>query len=129
MLLGAYERKTFSLPSSFSELWGRGVLLATLKLEGDICIIVLIPTNLLKENQYSDFLFWGSAEIDDKGNIRMPRWIKRRLLRDINSTQGEMVIIGCWNRIEIWRRIDWERYQERYQDRHDYQKILERIFS
>lgn len=54
------------------------------------------------------FLFGSAYEIefDEQGRIVIPQQ-----LREFAGLNGEVVFIGLGNRIEIWSKSNWERYE------------------
>ncbi|MEK7548290.1 MAG: division/cell wall cluster transcriptional repressor MraZ, partial [Patescibacteria group bacterium] len=52
------------------------------------------------------------VEIDKLGRTLLPAY-----LRDYASLEGETVLAGVLNRVEIWDRASWERYSQDTQTR------------
>lgn len=55
------------------------------------------------------FLFGSAyeAEFDEQGRVVIPQE-----LREFASLEGEAVFLGVGNRVEIWSRTNWERYEK-----------------
>lgn len=121
MIIGSYEKSSLKLPKKFSSLFGKDYVLAT---EDEPCLIILDLENCKKINT-SDLKFWGGISINEEGEILVPSWIKRKIFEKLNIKRGDiLVFVGCVNRVEIWKKDDWEAFKNKY----NYEEILERFF-
>ncbi len=60
------------------------------------------------------------AQLDKLGRVVIPQF-----LRDYAQLQGEVVVVGLGDRIEVWGREAWER--ERSQAEHDATELAEHL--
>lgn len=126
MIIGSYERDSLSIPKDFKEVWGRNLLLATSRRRGEKCMLLFPDPEAVKNSQASDFRFWGSVKVDTKGRIRFPQWIIQKLPSHLKTKKGEtIVVIGCLDHIEVWKKEVWEKYQNNY----NYMEILEKFLD
>jgi MraZ protein len=63
-----------------------------------------------------------SSAVDTKGRLAIPP-----TLREYANITGEVVIIGLYDRLELWSPIHWEDYLLRLEDQHTL--VLEKIVS
>ena len=111
-----------SLPSRFREAFADG---AVLTLGQDGCLFCFpraewemraaevrnLPLSDAGGRAYARMFFGNSdeARIDGQGRLTIPQ-----RLRDAVEIGKEVVVLGVRDRIEIWDRGAWERYEETY---------------
>lgn len=126
-LLGAHSyqldpKGRVSLPSRFREALGDGCWLT---IGQDRCLFVFpraewelraqevsaSPLSDTGGRAYARMFFANSdeARIDGQGRLTIPQ-----RLRDAVEIGKEVVVLGVRDRIEIWDRAAWERYEETY---------------
>jgi MraZ protein len=63
-----------------------------------------------------------SSEIDKKGRLAIPNE-----LRDYAAIGAELVLIGLYDRLELWSPSRWDAYLLGLEDQHEF--LLEKIVS
>lgn len=130
MLLGSYPRifngKFFVLPRPlFREIAKESCIIAIPARSAEKCI-VLFPLSFINSiGGIGDFRFLCGVNFGQNREIIVPKTIKRKISEYFKIKKGEkLVFVGCVNRIEIWKKEDWEKIQREY----SYEKVLERVF-
>jgi hypothetical protein len=130
MLVGAYERifngKFFVLPRPlFREIAKESCIIAIPARSAEKCI-VLFPLSFINSiGGIGDFRFLCGVNFGQNREIIVPKTIKRKISEYFKIKKGEkLVFVGCVNRVEIWKKEDWEKIQREY----SYEKVLERVF-
>jgi MraZ protein len=54
------------------------------------------------------------SEVDKNGRLSIPK-----RLRDYAEVDGEVVLLGLYDRIELWSPFRWEAYLSRLEERHE----------
>lgn len=62
------------------------------------------------------------AEVDKKARLAIPKE-----LREYADISSELVLIGLYDRLELWSPIRWDAYLLRHEDQHEL--LLEKIVS
>jgi MraZ protein len=62
------------------------------------------------------------SEVDKKGRLAVPKE-----LREYADIGSELVLIGLYDRLELWSPIRWNAYLLRLEDQHE--RLLEKIVS
>ena len=125
MFIGEYEhsidnKKRIALPKKFRELLGSEVVI-TRGLDGCLFIYPMDKwrklAKKLSEMPMGDFgvrsfvrlILSGAAgvEIDSQGRILIPDYLKKYAFLD-----KDVVIVGIFDRIEIWSRDKWSIYRD-----------------
>lgn len=72
--------------------------------------VFAVPTMNPARETYTRLVL-GTAEdeitFDGQGRLVIPK-----RLRDEAKLTGEVLLIGCGDRIEIWNKVEWEKYNE-----------------
>jgi MraZ protein len=63
-----------------------------------------------------------SSEIDRSGRICVPR-----RLRELSSIEDEIVVIGMYDRLEVWSLEEWNSYLARMEEK--YETSLNKILN
>ena len=123
MLIGSYERKSFILPKIFlKELSGESCILAIPVFLKEKCIVIF-PFLRSPIAALGDFSILCGAEFSQNGEILIPKEAKRKISEYFKIKKGEVLVFaGCLNRVEIWKKEEWEQIQE-----YPYEKVLERV--
>jgi hypothetical protein len=129
MLVGAYERifngKFFVLPRPlFREIAKESCIIAIPARSAEKCI-VLFPLSFINSIRgIGDFRFLCGVEFGQNREIIVPKTVKRKIFENFKIKRGEKIVfVGCVNRIEIWKKEDWEKIQKEY----PYEKVLEKV--
>lgn len=111
-----------SLPARFREAFKEGAFV-TLGLDG--CLFVFpraewerraselqaVPLSDAHGRASSRF-FFGPAEpvvVDNQGRLLVPQRLRAQV-----GIGREVVVLGVWDRMEIWDRAAWDRYEESF---------------
>jgi MraZ protein len=134
ILTGTFERSLddklrLALPRRFRELLaGQGQLILTPGTDGSLA---LFPQQAFAEltgklasrsptsqdvRAFSRLLYAQSqgVEVDSQGRIRLPAELAR-----LAGLDGEVILLGVGDRIELWNRSRWETYLADLQPRYD----------
>ncbi len=81
-----------------------------------------LPINQADSRAFSRIMLAGAshAEIDSQGRILIPDY-----LRAFAGIKGRAVIVGLYNRAEIWDEERWQQYRANIEERSD--AIAERL--
>jgi transcriptional regulator MraZ len=63
-----------------------------------------------------------SSEVDKKGRLAIPKE-----LRDYAAIDSELVLIGLYDRLELWSPSRWDAYLLRLEDQHEF--LIEKIVN
>lgn len=87
-------------------------------------VVKLAEPSFTKSNsrRFNRMFFAGASEcpIDNAGRIAVPQ-----VLRDYAGILREVIIIGVYNRIEIWAKEVWESYRD--ESRKCFEEIAEQL--
>ncbi|OHA09024.1 MAG: cell division/cell wall cluster transcriptional repressor MraZ [Candidatus Sungbacteria bacterium RIFCSPLOWO2_01_FULL_59_16] len=138
MLLGEYqhsvdEKGRLAVPAKFRRVLAEGVVV-TKGLDGCLYLYPLgewgtlaeklskLPINQADSRAFSRMMLAGAnhAEIDAQGRILIPEYLRRYA-----GIAGRAVIVGLYNRAEIWDEGKWQRYRSDVEGRTD--EIAERL--
>src|SRR3989338_4654821 len=138
MLLGEYqhsvdEKGRLAVPAKFRRVLAEGVVV-TKGLDGCLYLYPLgecgtlaeklskLPINQTDSRAFSRMMLAGAnhAEIDAQGRILIPESLRRYA-----GIAGRAVIVGLYNRAEIWDEGKWQRYRSDVEGRTD--EIAERL--
>lgn len=129
MLLGSYERvfngKFFILPRPlFKEVVKESSIIA-IPAEPAEKYILLFPLSFINSiGGIGNFRFLCGVKFGQNREIIIPKIVKRKISEYFKIKKGEkLVFVGCVNRIEIWKKEDWEKIQKEY----PYEKVLEKV--
>lgn len=138
MLLGEYqhavdEKGRMAVPAKFRKTLSGGVVV-TKGAEGCLYLYPLdewtklaeklskLPINQADARAFSRLTLAGAshAEIDSQGRVLIPDY-----LRSYAGIRGKAVIVGLYNRAEIWEEEKWQRYRAEIEEKGD--SIAERL--
>ncbi len=138
MLLGEYQHSIddkgrLAVPAKFRKSLAGGVVV-TKGAEGCLYLYPLeewmkfaeklakLPINRADSRAYSRLMLAGAsnAEIDSQGRILIPDY-----LRNYAGIQTKAVIVGLYNRAEIWDEERWQQYRVKVEGEGD--EISERL--
>lgn len=138
MLLGEYQHSVddkgrMAIPAKFRKTLAGGVVV-TKGLDGCLYLYPLeewqklaeklshLPINQADSRAFSRMMLAGasSIEIDSQGRILLPDY-----LRAYGGIQGKAVVVGIYNRAEIWDEERWQRYRANIEKKTD--EIAERL--
>jgi MraZ protein len=142
LLTGAYERTLdeklrLALPKSLREvLTAEKQLILTPGTDGSLslfpgCGFAALAERLAERSPtghevraFSRLLYAQSArvEVDSQGRIRLPAELAR-----LANLEGEVVLLGVGDRVELWNKSRWEAYLAELQPRYD--QLAERALS
>jgi MraZ protein len=134
LLTGTFERTLdeklrLALPRALRELLvGQGQLILTPGTDGSLA---LFPQRAFADltaklaarsptsqdvRAFSRLLYAQSqaVEIDSQGRIRLPSELAR-----LAGLEGEVIMLGVGDRVELWNRVRWEAYLADLQPRYD----------
>ena len=66
----------------------------------------------------------GSSELDKAGRVLIPTRLRKMVPMD---EEQEIVLVGLYNRLELWNPADWRRYLARSEDK--YEQHLNKILN
>lgn len=126
MFIGEYShtidsKKRLAIPSKFrKELGGRAVITRGI----DNCLVIYpieewenlakklgsLPTTQIDSRKFSRIMLAGAmdSKLDNLGRILIPDYLK-----DYASLKKNVVIIGIFNRLEIWDEANWQEYKKK----------------
>lgn len=138
MLLGEYqhsvdEKGRLAVPSKFRKSLSGGVIV-TKGMEGCLYLypmeewlklagaLAKLPINRADSRAFSRLILGGAShtEIDLQGRILLPEYLRRYA-----SINEKAVIVGLYNRAEIWDEEKWKEYRASVEARGD--EIGERL--
>lgn len=138
MLLGEYqhavdEKGRMAVPAKFRKTLAGGVVV-TKGAEGCLYLypidewtkladkLAKLPINQADARAFSRLMLAGAAhaEIDSQGRVLVPDY-----LRGYAGIKDRAVIIGLYNRVEIWEEEKWQRYRAEIEAKGD--AIAERL--
>ncbi|MDP3244946.1 MAG: division/cell wall cluster transcriptional repressor MraZ [bacterium] len=124
MLIGKYQnnmdaKKRVPIPAKFRDLLGKTVII-TRGLEDCLFVYSMadwqefadklskLPLSQESARSFARLMFSGAMEVelDDLGRVLIPEYLKSHA-----QLKKEAVIIGAGNRLEIWDKEKWEKYQ------------------
>jgi MraZ protein len=134
LLTGTYERsldekQRLTLPKRFRELLaGQGQLILTLGTDGSLSLFPQPAFAALTEKlaarsptgqdvrAFSRLLYAQSqsVELDSQGRIRLPAELAR-----LAGLNGDVILLGVGDRVELWNKSRWEAYLAELQPRYD----------
>jgi MraZ protein len=134
LLTGNYERtlddkQRLALPKRLRELLaGQGQLVLTPGTDGSLALFPQVAFAAMAEKlaarsptgqdvrAFSRLLYAQShsVEVDSQGRIRLPVELAR-----LASLEGEVMLLGVGDRIELWNKSRWEGYLAQLQPRYD----------
>jgi len=123
MFLGEYQHNLdskgrLSVPAKFRNDLGASAIV-TKGLDGCLFLypkgewemmankLAALPVSSSKARAFARMMLSGAmeVEIDKLGRILLPAY-----LRDFSSIEGEAIVAGVFNRIEIWNKTAWSDY-------------------
>ena len=126
MLIGEYKhtidvKKRLAIPAKFRRVFGQGAVIT----RGiDNCLVLYpskewesmagklgqLPASQLEARGFARVMLAGAMAVkfDSLGRILVPDYLKKYALLKKNA-----VIIGLYNRLEIWAEEKWELYKQR----------------
>jgi MraZ protein len=138
MLIGEFkhnldQKGRVSIPAKFRQKFAEGLILT----RGiDQCVfgfpkpewekvvnkITNLPLSQANARAFARLMLSGAfeAEIDNQGRVLIPE-----VLRKYAHLEKKVVIVGMYNRIEIWDEKKWEEYKK--QSEENSQEIAERL--
>ena len=138
MLLGEYqhtidEKGRMAVPAKFRKTLSGGVVI-TKGTEGCLYLYPMeewvklaeklskLPINQADARAFARFMLAGAAhsDIDSQGRVLIPDY-----LRAYAGVRGKAVIVGLYNRAEIWDEEKWQRYRATIEAKSD--EIAERL--
>ena len=138
MLLGEYQHSLddkgrLAIPAKFRKILSDGVVI-TRGLDACLYLYPLeewtkladklakLPINQADSRAFSRLMLAGAshAEIDSQGRVLLPEY-----LRKYSGISSKAVIIGIYNRAEIWDESRWREYRAGVEERSD--EIAERL--
>lgn len=138
MLLGEYQHAVddkgrIAVPAKFRKVLSKGVVV-TKGLDGCLYLYPLdewgklaeklshLPINQADSRAFSRMMLAGAshAEIDSQGRILVPDY-----LRSYAGIQSRAVIVGLYNRAEVWDEARWQKYRTNIEQKTD--EIAERL--
>lgn len=138
MLLGEYQHSVddkgrLAVPAKFRKTLAGGVVV-TKGSEGCLELYPLeewvrfaeklskLPVNQADPRAFSRLRLGGAshADIDSQGRVLIPDY-----LRNYAGISGKAVIVGLYNRAEIWNEEKWQNYRTQVEDQGD--EIAERL--
>ena len=138
MLLGEYQhtmdgKGRLAIPAKFRKFLADGVVI-TRGLDNCLYLYPLgewakladklskLPINQADSRAFSRLMLAGAshADIDSQGRILIPDY-----LRDYAGVRTKAVVIGLYNRVEIWDEERWQRYRGEVEKKSD--EIGERL--
>lgn len=125
MFIGEYthtvdEKKRLAIPSKFRKELGKGAVIT----RGiDNCLVIYpsqewkrmsdklgkLPASQLEARGFARIMLAGAAAVDfdTLGRILVPEYLKTYA-----SLQKTAVIIGLYNRLEVWDETKWQEYKQ-----------------
>ena len=119
------DRGRVAVPARFRARLGEG---ATLSRWLDSCLTLFpadewsafatklqaLPTTDPRAREFGRFMSSGAVEVelDRQGRVLVPEYLRRYAGID----EGEVVIVGALNRLEIWAPSAWEPYRSKIED-------------
>lgn len=138
MLLGEYqhsvdEKGRLAIPARFRKTLSQGVVV-TKGLDGCLYLYPLdewsklaeklsrLPLNQADSRAFSRMMLAGAShiEIDSQGRILVPDY-----LRKYAGIAARAVVVGLYNRAEIWEEERWQQYRANIEQKTD--EIAERL--
>jgi len=138
MLLGEYQHAVddkgrIAIPAKFRKTLSDGVVI-TRGLDACLYLYPLeewtkladklakLPINQADSRAFARLMLAGAshAEIDSQGRVLLPEY-----LRKYSGISSKAVIIGIYNRAEIWDENRWQEYRGKVEERSD--EIAERL--
>jgi len=126
MLIGEYKhtidtKKRLAVPSKLRKDLGKGAVL-TRGLDNCLALYPLkewqkmtdklshLPTGQIDARGFNRIILAGAMAVDfDKlGRILIPDYLKKYAFLKKN-----IVIVGVYNRLEVWDRVKWENYKQK----------------
>ena len=126
MLIGEYnysldEKKRLGIPSKFREILGQK---AVITIGSDQCLFLYpikewqvlaeklskLPLAQADARGFSRLMLAGAMDVafDNLGRILVPDYLKNYAL-----LKKKIVVVGVYNRIEIWDEEKWQEYKEK----------------
>ena len=138
MLLGEYQHAVddkgrIAVPAKFRKILSKGVVV-TKGLDGCLYLYPLdewgklaeklsrLPINQADSRAFSRMMLAGAshADIDSQGRILIPDY-----LRTYAGITARAVIVGLYNRAEVWNEARWQQYRANIEQKTD--EIAERL--
>lgn len=126
MLIGEYKhtidiKKRLAIPAKLRKELGRGTVL-TRGLDNCLSLyplkewqgmakkLIQLPSGQTDVRGFNRIILAGAvtAEFDKLGRILVPDYLKKYA-----SLKKNVVIVGVYNRLEIWDEIKWENYKQK----------------
>jgi len=126
MLIGEYKytidtKKRLAIPAKLRKELGRGAVL-TRGLDNCLALyplkewqgmakkLVQLPSGQIDVRGFNRIILAGavSLEFDKLGRILVPDYLKKYA-----SLEKNVVIVGVYNRLEIWDEVKWENYKQK----------------
>lgn len=126
MFIGEYKhaidtKKRLAIPAKFRKKLGKGAVI-TRGLDNCLVIYPLkewekmsdklgkLPASQLEARGFARIMLAGAAQVefDGLGRVLIPEYLKKYA-----QLQKEAIIIGLYNRLEIWDAKTWETYKKK----------------
>ena len=126
MLIGEYKhtidtKKRLAIPAKLRKELGKGAVL-TRGLDNCLALyplkewqgmakkLVQLPSGQIDVRGFNRIILAGaiSVEFDKLGRILVPDYLKKYA-----SLKKNVVIVGVYNRLEIWDEVKWENYKQK----------------
>jgi len=138
MLIGEFkhsldQKGRISIPAKFRQKFAEGLILtrgidqcvfgfSKTEWEKVVNKITNLPLSQSNARAFARLMLSGAfeAEIDNQGRVLIPE-----ILRKYANLEKKVVIVGMYNRIEIWDENKWEEYKK--QSEESSEEIAERL--